>query len=168
MGNATVLDSQDERNGGAHHQDNTERVHLSDLLRERRLDRHRIARSLEEDEDDGRGDTTNRKVDVEAPSPANVVSEGSSQQRSDDTGKAIRSTDDAGERGTLLGRRREGNDCVRAGAEASGTQTGNGSAGDEGFGVGGGAADDGAEFEDEDGEDEGGLEREILVCLAPC
>lgn len=167
VGNATVLDSQDEGNSGSHHQNNTEGVHLSDLLNERRLDRHRITRSLEEDEDDGRRDTTNRQVDVEAPSPGNVVSESSSQQWSDDTGKAVRSANDAGERGTLLGRRREGDDCVRAGAEASGTQTGNSSAGDEGFGVGGGTADDGAEFEDEDGDDEGCLEREILVCLAP-
>lgn len=167
VGNASVLHSQDEGDGGSHHQDDTERVHLSDLLRERRLDRHGIARSLEEDEDDGGGDTTNRQVDVEAPSPGNVVGEGSSQQRSDDTGKAVRSSDDARKGGAFLGRRGKGDDCVGAGAEASGTQTGNGAAGDEGFGVGGGAADDGAELEDDDGEDEGGLERKILVRLAP-
>lgn len=165
--NASVLHRQDEGDGGAHHQDDAERVHLADFLNERRLDRHGVARRLEEDEDDGCGDTSNRQVDVEAPSPGDVVGEGSSQQRSDDTGKAVRSTDDAGKGGTLLGRRGEGDDCVCAGAEASGSQTGNGAAGDEGFSVGGGAADDGAELEDEDGEDEGGLEREILVCLAP-
>lgn len=167
VGNAAVLHRQDEGHGGAHHQDDTQRVHLSDLLKERRLDRHGVAGRLEEDEDDGRRDTSDGQVDVEAPSPGDVVGEGSAQQRSDDAGKAVGSTDDAGEGGTLLGRRREGNDCVCAGADARGSQPGNGAAGDEGLGVGGGAADDGAELEDEDGENEGDLEREILVCLAP-
>lgn len=168
VSDATVLDSQDEGDGGSHHQNNTERVHLSNLLNKGRLDGDRISRSLEEDEDDGGRDTSDRQVDVEAPSPGDVVGKGSSQQRSDDTGETIRSTDDARKRRTLLRRCGKGNDGVRTGTETSGAETSDGSAGDEGFGVGGGAADDGAEFEDEDGDEEAGLEREVLINLSPC
>lgn len=168
VSDATVLDSQDEGDGGSHHQNNTKGVHLTDLLNKGRLDRDRISRSLEKDEDDGSRDTTDRQVDVETPSPRDVIGKSTSQQRSDDTGETIRSTDDARECRTLLRRCGKGNDGVRAGTEASGTETSDGSAGDEGFGVGGGAANDGAEFEDEDGDEEAGLEREVLVDLSPC
>lgn len=141
---------------------------MTDLLNKGRLDGNCIARSLEEDEDDGGRDTSNGQVNVEAPSPGDMIGKRSSQQRSDDTGETIRGTDDARKRRTLLRRCGKGNDGVRAGTEASGAETSDGSAGDEGFGVGGGAADDGAEFEDEDGDEEAGLEREVLVDLSPC
>ena len=96
-----------------------------------------------------------------------MISKGSSQQRTDDAGKSIGSPNDAGEGRTLLGRRGKGNDGVGTGTNAGSTETSDGSAGDEGFSVGGGAADDGAELEDDDGEEEGCLERKILVCLSP-
>lgn len=164
---AAVLDGQDEGDGGSHHQNHAEGIHLSDLFKQRCLDGHRVSRSLEEDEDDGRRDTANGQVDVETPSPADVIGKGASQQRSDDAGKAVRRADYPGIRRALLRRRGEGNDGVRTGSKTSGAESCDGSTGDEGLGVGSGAADDGTELEDEDGDEKGDLEREILVRLAP-
>lgn len=65
----TILDGQDVRDSGTHHQNNAQGIHLSELLESSSLDRDGIAGSLEEDEDNESGNTTNGEVDVEAPSP---------------------------------------------------------------------------------------------------
>lgn len=165
---ATVLSRQDVRNGCTHHQRNTQGVHLSNLLQERSLLGDGVARSLEEDEDDEGRDTTDGEVDVEAPSPRDVIGKGAADEGTDDTGDSVGGADDAGEGGSLLRGRGEGDDGVGAGAETGGSHAGDGAAGDEGLGVGGGAADDGAELEDEDGDEEGCLEGEVLVDFTPC
>lgn len=167
VGLAAVLDGEDVRDGGAHHEDDADGVHLSDLLEKRSLLGDGGAGGLEEEEDDAGGDTSDGKVDVEAPSPRDVVGEGAAQERTDDAGDTIGGTDDAGKGRSLLGRGREGDDGVGTRAQTSGTDTSNGTAGDEGFSVGGGTADDGAELEDEDGDEKGSLEGEVLVDFAP-
>lgn len=164
---ATVLSRQDVRDGRTHHQRNTQGVHLSKLLQKRSLLGDSIARSLEEDEDDERGDTTDGEVDVEAPSPRDVIGKGAADEGTDDTGDSVGGADDAGKGGSLLRGRGEGDDCVGAGAETGSSHAGDGAAGNEGLSVGGGAADDGAEFEDEDGDKEGCLEGEVLVDFTP-
>jgi hypothetical protein len=167
VGLATVLDSENVGDGGAHHEDDANGVHLSDLLKERSLLGDGSAGSLEEEEDDTGRDTSDGKVDVEAPSPRDVIGEGTAQERTDDTSNTIGGTDDAGKGRSLLGRGREGDDGVGTGTQTSGADTSDGTASDEGLSVGGSTADNGAELEDEDGDDEGSLEREVLVDFTP-
>lgn len=163
----TVLDSENVGDGGAHHEDDADGVHLSDLLKKRSLLGDSSAGSLEEEEDDASRDTSDGKVDVEAPSPRDVVSESTAQERTDDTGNTICSTDDTGKSRSLLGRCREGDDGIGTGTQTSGANTSDGTTGDQGLSVGGSTADDGTELEDEDGDDEGSLEREVLVDFTP-
>lgn len=167
MSLATVLDSEDVRDGKTHHQNNAKGIHLKELLKERSLDRDRSTRSLEEDEDDDSRDTSDGKVDVETPSPRDVIGESTTQERTDNTGDTVGSTDDTGKSRSFLGRSREPDDGVSSGTETGTTNAGDGTAGDEGFGIGSGATDDGAELEDENGDDERCLEREVLVDFTP-
>lgn len=112
VGLTTVLDSENVGDGGAHHKDDADGVHLSDLLKERSLLGDGSAGSLEEEEDDTGRDTSDGKVDVEAPSPRDVVGEGTAQERADDTGNTIGGTDDTGKGRSLLGRGRKGDDGI--------------------------------------------------------
>lgn len=97
-----------------------------------------------------------------------MISESTTQERTDDTGESVRGTDDTGKGGALARGRGEGDDGVSTGTETSSTKTGNGTAGNEGFSVGSGAANDGAKLEDEDGDEERSLEWEVLVDFTPC
>lgn len=167
VGLATVLDSEDVGDGGAHHEDDADGVHLSDLLKERSLLGDGGAGSLEEEEDDTGRDTSDGKVDVEAPSPRDVVGEGTAQERADDTSNTISGTDDTSKGGSLLGRGREGDDGIGTGSQTGSANTSDGTTSDEGLSVGGSTADHGPELENQDGDDEGGLEREVLVDFTP-
>lgn len=167
VGGATVLECQDVRNGGTHHENDTKRIGLENLLLERSLLGNGIAWGLEEEEDDTSGDGTDGEVNVEAPAPGDVVRESTAQQGTDDTCQTVRSTQDASERGPLLGGCGKGNDGVGAGAEASSSEACDGATSDEGFGIGGSAADCGADFKDEDSNQERCLEREVFVDFAP-
>lgn len=122
---------------------------------------------LEEEEDDAGRDASDGKVDVEAPSPADVVGEGTAQEGTDDTGETVGGTDDAGEGRAVLGGSGESDDGVGSRAETCCAKTGDGTAGNEGFGGGGGATDDGTELEDKDGDEEGCLQGKVLVDFTP-
>jgi hypothetical protein len=161
------LDSEDVRDGEAHHENNANGIHLEELLKERSLDRDRSTGSLEEDEDDDGRDTSDGKIDVETPSPRDVIGESTTQERADNTGDTVGSTDDTSESRPSLGRSREADDGISSSTETGTTNASNGTAGDEGFGIGSGATDDGAELEDENGDNEGCLEREVLVDFTP-
>lgn len=167
VGDTTELDGEEVADDGTHDQGDTRQIHLAELLEKRGLLRDSLLGGLEEEQNDGGRDTTDGKVDVEAPSPAHMVSEGTAEKGTDDTSETVRGADDTGEGGSLGRRRGEGNDGVGTGAETCSTQTGNGTAGDQSLSGGGGTANDGAEFEDENGDEERSLEREELVNLAP-
>lgn len=157
LGYATVLNGEEVRDSSTHDQHNTGKVHLQKLLLEGRLLRHGLLRRLEKEQDDTGRDSANRQVDVEAPSPRHIVRKRTAKKWSDDTSQAVGSADDAREgRATLRGRG-EGDDGVCAGTETGCSDAGDGSSCDEGFGTGGGAADDGADLEDGNGDEEGGL-----------
>jgi hypothetical protein len=126
-----------------------------------------MLRSLEEEEyDDGR-DGADGEIDVEAPAPRDVVGEGAADEGPDDGSEAIGGADYAGEDGSLLGRRGEADDGIGSSAETCGADASNGAAGDEGVSRRGRAADDGADFKYEESEEEGRLEREVLVDFPP-
>lgn len=123
--------------------------------------------SLEVEEDDGGRDGADGEIDVEAPAPRDVVGEGAADEGANDASEAIGGADDAGEDGSLLGRCGEADDGIASGAETRGADASNGAAGDEGVSRRGRAADDGAEFEYEEGDEKGWLEREVLVAFSP-
>jgi hypothetical protein len=161
------LDTEEVGNNTAHDQSDTGEIHLTKLLEEGSLLRDGMLGGLEEEEDDAGRDTSDGKVDVEAPSPADVVGEGTAQEGTDDTGETVGGTDDAGEGRAVLGGSGEGDDGVGSRTETCCAETGDSTAGNEGFGGGGGATDDGAELEDEDGDEEGCLQGEVLVDFTP-
>jgi len=163
----TVLNSQNVRDGKTHHQDDTEGIHLEELLKKRSLDRDGSTGSLEKKEDDGSRDTSNGEVDVETPSPGDVISKGTTQKRADNRSDTVCSTDDTSKCRSLLGGSRESDDSISSSTQTCATNTSDGTASDKGFSVGSGTTDDGAKFEDEDGNNEGCLEREVLVDFTP-
>lgn len=142
VGNTAILHSKDVSDGGAHHQDNTERVHLQELFQESCLDGDSTLGRLEEDQYNQGGETSDGEVDVETPSPADVVGECAAQKRTNDTGKSIRSTEDAGKGRPLLGRSRKGDDGISASSETSGADTSNRASSNEGLCAGGSTAND--------------------------
>lgn len=151
---ATVLNSENIRDGSTHHENDADRIHLEELLKNRGLFRNSSTGSLEEDQDNTGRDSTDREVDVEAPSPRNVICEGTTEKGADNASNSVRGTDNTGESRSLLGRGRESDDGVGSGTQTSSSDTRDGASDDEGFGVGSGAADDGADLEDEDGDEE--------------
>lgn len=105
---------------------------------------------------------------LEGPSPRNVVCKRPSEQRADNAGNAVRRANDPREHGPAARRRRVRDEGVCACADARGADAGDGAADDEGLGVGGHTADEAAYFKDEDGEEEGDFQWEVLEGLAPC
>jgi hypothetical protein len=84
MSLATILNRQNVGDGKTHHQDDAKGIHLKELLKKRSLDRNGSTRSLEEQEDDGSRDTSDGEVDVETPSPRDVIGESTTEERTDD------------------------------------------------------------------------------------
>lgn len=163
----TVLDSKEEANSGSHDESDTGKIHLADLLDKGGLLRDSMGGSLEEKEDEESSHTTNGKVDVEAPSPRDMICESTTQERSNDATEPISCTKNTGKSRPLLRRRSKGNDRVTTGTQTRSTNTGNCPAGNERVGGWCGTANHGADLKDEDGDEEGDLEREVLVDLAP-
>jgi hypothetical protein len=111
---STVLNSENIRDGEAHHQNNSKGVHLKELLKKRGLDGNSSTGSLEEQEDDAGRESSDGEVDVETPSPRDVVSEGTTKERSNDTGDTVGGANDTSESRSLLRRSRETDDGVSA------------------------------------------------------
>ena len=164
---AAVLEGEEVRDTGAHDQGHAEGIHLQDLLLQGGLLGGGMLWSLEEEEDDGGREGADREIDVKAPAPRDVVGEGAADEGPNDGGEAIGGAEDAGEDGSLLGWCGETDDSIGSGAETCGADASNGAAGDEGVSRGGRAADDGADFEYEKGDEGGCLEREVLVGFPP-
>jgi hypothetical protein len=96
-----------------------------------------------------------------------VISEGTTKERTDDTGDTIGGTNDTSESRSLLRRSRETDDGISASTQTSTANACDGSASDEGFGIGSGTANDRTKLENEDGDDEGCLQGEVLVDFTP-
>lgn len=168
VSNTAILNSQDVSDGSAHHQHNAQGIHLKELFQEGSLNRGSLLRSLKEDQNNESRDTSNRQVDVETPSPADVVCESASQKRANNTSKSIGSTDDTSEGRSPLRRSRKGNNSISTGTEASSADASNRAAGNEGLCVGRSAAYDGPDFENKDCDEKRCFEWEVLVNFTPC
>ncbi|KAI6773653.1 hypothetical protein HG531_000502 [Fusarium graminearum] len=148
---ATILNSQNVGDGETHHQDDTKGIHLEELLKKRSLNRNGSTRSLEEQKDDGSRDTSDGEVDVETPSPRDVIG----------------SANDTSKGRSLLGRSRETDDGVGSSTKTCTTDTSDGTTSDQSLSVGSSTTNDRAKLKDENGNEEGCLEREVLVDFTP-
>lgn len=104
---------------------------------------------------------------LECPSPSNMVRESAANQRPNNAGNTVGSTDDAGEHWPPPRGRRVRDESICARADPRSADSSDGAPDNQGLGVGRHAADQAADFEDEDGEEEGDLEGEVLVGFAP-
>ena len=164
---STVLQGQDVADDTAHDQCGADRVHLKQLLLQGSIDGLGAAGSTEEEQDDGRRDTSDGEVNVEAPAPGHAVGESTADEGAHDGRNTVRSSDDAGEHRPLLGFGREGDEGVGARSDSGGADTGDGASHDQSGRVGRYTADQATELENEDGDQEAGLQGEVLVDLAP-
>lgn len=86
---------------------------------------------LEEKADDDDGDGAKGEIDVEAPSPANMVGEGSTKQRSSNGGDSVHGANDTGVDRSFDERDRERDDDQSTGKDAGATNAGNCAADDQ-------------------------------------
>lgn len=89
------------------------------------------------------------------------------QLTSNDTGTPIRRADDAGVHGSVLGHDGKGKDGVGAAGDTGASNASNRATDNQGGAVLGDATDQAADLKDEDGQEKGDFEREVLVRLAP-
>ena len=81
---STPLQGKDITNNSCHNGEGSWKVHLENLFLDGRLSWNSLCWGLEEDEDNGGGDSSNWEVDVKAPSPGNLLGKDSSEQWADD------------------------------------------------------------------------------------
>lgn len=84
-----------------------------------------------------------------------MVGEDATKERADNTGDSVAGTEKTSKGRRHLGRGRESDNGVAARCNAGAASTGDGAADNQGGAVGCGAADEGAELEDGDGQEEG-------------
>lgn len=164
---AAVLEGEDIGNERADHHDNSNGVHLEELFPPCCFDGLGAGWCVEEEEDNDCRDGTNREVDVEAPAPSRMVRKDTANQRPNNGSKAIRHSDEASVQSSLRRLHDKRNDGVRAGTNPRSSNTSDGPSDDQRRRVGSSAADDAAEFKDENRGEERPLEGEVLVGLAP-
>ena len=169
VGLSAVLEGENKADDGAHGQHDAHGIHLQELLLPAGLDDDggRRGREVEEEEDEDGGNAADGQVDVEAPAPADALGEGAAEQRPDDGRDVVGDAEEAHQRGPLLGRDAEREDGGAARRDAGAAQAGDGAADDQGRGVGRHPAEQAADLEDGHRRDEGRLQGEILVRLAP-
>lgn len=110
---------------------------------------------MHEEEEEDKGSGANGKVDVEAPPPSHLVGKGATKQRSNDGRNAKHHAKKRLEHGSLAERYHGDHGHHGSGKDSRTTNAGNGPPNDEGSGVGSGAADCGADFKDDDGDEKG-------------
>ena len=106
----------------------------------------------EEPGDDGDGDGADGEVDVEAPAPSNFVGEDAAEERARDRGDAEHGAYHARVEGTAVEWDGIGEDDEGAREETCCADACDGAPDDEGYACVGDAADEGADFENEDGD----------------
>lgn len=163
-----VVQREDIADDGAHSENHAHGVHLQELLAEGCGLGLSGAGRLEEQQDNERRNGPDGQVDVETPPPANLISKRPAKQRPHDSRNPITRANDACEHRSSLRPSRESDNGIRTGADARRAEAGDGPAHDERRAVGGDAADEGPELEDEYGDEEADLQREVLVGFAPC
>lgn len=107
------------------------------------------------------------QVNVETPSPCCVISEDSTEERTNDTGDSVAGAEESSEGRCHLGRGREGDDGVSSRGDTGAARTSDGAANDQRGAVGCDTTDQGAELEDGDGDEEGDFEGKVFVDFAP-
>lgn len=162
---ASPLESQQQADGTRKQSRSSEKVQLENLAQKREARLWSIG-DLERIGNDGHGHASKRQVDVEAPPPGDLGSEGSTEQRADDGRQAEDGAEEALVQRPLVQRHRVDDDDDHTRHDAGGPQPGNRPTDDEGDGARRRAADGGADLEEEDGGKEAGLDTEEGVELA--
>ena len=164
----SVVQRKDVADDGAHYENHAHGVHLYELLADGCGPGFGGAGRLEEHQDGERRKAADGQVDVKTPSPTDLVSKCAADQRPHDSRNTISRANDPREHRPCLWTGGESDDGIRAGADTRRAQAGDGPPHDERGAAWGDTADEGAQLEDEDGDEEGELQREELVGLAPC
>ena len=160
---------QDEANQRRNQQHRPDGVKLRNDLLPRQPSHHGLGllRGVKEEQQADKRRAANGQVDVEAPAPRQTVRKGTAQQRARHARQGEDAAQQARDGRHSGGGDDEAGDGVASPRDAGGTRTLDGPPDDEGGRAGRRAADDGSDLEDEDGGEEGPLEREVEVCLAP-
>lgn len=162
---ASPLESQQQTDGTGKQRCSSENVQLENLAQKRKTGLRSVG-NLERISDDGHRHAAERQVDVEAPPPGDLGSEGPAEQRADDGRQAEDGAEEALVQRPLVQGHRVDDDDDDAGHDAGGPEPGDGPTDDEGDGARRRAADGGADLEEEDGGKEAGLDAEEGVELA--
>ena len=162
------MQREDVADDGAHYENHAHRVHLYELLAYGCGPGLGGAGCLEEHQDDERRKAPDGQVDVKTPSPSDLIRKRPADQRPHDSRNTISRANDPREHRPCLWAGRESDDGIRAGADAGRAQAGDSPSHNERGAAWGDTTNEGAQLEDEDGEEEGDLQRKELVGLAPC
>lgn len=164
---ATPLQGEEDTDDSGDEDSGSDRIHRLEFLLPGPLRLGLALGRLEKDGDDENGDGADWEVDVKAPSPTDMVGEGSTQKRAGNRSDAVHGADDTRVNGSFDEWDSVRDDDQSAGKNASGSHTGNRSTDDQGLRTRCSAADDRADLEDEDGNQIAPLEREESVKFAP-
>lgn len=100
---ATPLQSQDEAHNGGDEDCRAEEIDLKDALHDGHAQSVvRVAVDVQQEGDDEHGEAADGEVDVEAPSPGDLLGEGTAEERTGDGGDSPHATDEAKGNGTLF------------------------------------------------------------------
>lgn len=150
----TPLQSQQQRHNTGDEQEGTEQIERLDLLLEAQLALGNLGlRQAQEGNDECNGNTTKGQVNVEAPSPSDVIGKGTAHKRSSNRGNTVHGPNDAHVHGTLAQRHGSVDNQQGTGEYTSSAKSGDGSAENKAHGVWRGTADEGADLKQEDGEE---------------
>lgn len=149
----TPLEGEQEADDGGHEDGSAERVEVLESNPERLLLALRLLLKLEEGEKTNGRHGTNWKVDVETPSPCELLGEGSSHQRSSDRGNAVHRTNETKEGGAPLDAHGMGENDEGTGKDTSTSHTGNSASDNERHGCWRKSTNQGSDLEDAEGSE---------------
>lgn len=161
---ATPLQGEEEGDNTGDEEESTLKIERENLVLDGRLLESDLALGdLEEQNDEASSDGTKGQVNVEAPSPSQVVSESTAHERTGDRGNTVHGANDTHVARALLERNTAVDDEESSGEDARSTETSDGTAENETDRVRGGSADERSEFEQEDGAKEDPFDRVVGV-----
>lgn len=151
----TPLQSEEEADDTGDEEESTLKIEREDLVLDGRLLKSDLALgNLEEKNNEAGSDGTKGQVNVEAPSPSQVVSESAAHERTSNRGNTVHGANDTHVARTLLERNTAVDDEESSREDARSAETSDGTAENESDRVGGSTADERSEFEQEDGAQE--------------
>src|SRR4051812_26149039 len=106
-------------------------------------------RKVEEQEDDGGGNTADGEVDIVSPAPGDMVGESAAEEGPNDGGNAKACAKDTGVFAGFANRDHVGDDDESEAEDATSSETGDSATDDQDIDIGGRTADGGASLEQE-------------------